>query len=67
MDWIIEDLVELYEEIRQENHGLREDAFFRRVKDRIIFGLINTEKTRNYFWMFHIKVFWICHLCLQYL
>ena len=27
MDWIIEDLVELYEEIRQENHGITRGCF----------------------------------------
>ena len=33
MDWIIEDLVELYEEIRQEKSwDYEEDAFFRRGK-----------------------------------
>ena len=48
--------------------GLREDASFEGVKDRIIFRLINTEKNKELLLdVPHKKVFWICHLCLQYL
>ena len=48
MDWIIEDLVELYEEIRQEKSWDYERMLsFEGVKDRIIFRLINTEKNKE--------------------
>ena len=48
MDWIIEDLVELYEEIRQEKSWDYERMLsFEGVKDRIIFRLINTEKNKD--------------------
>ena len=48
MDWIIEDLVELYEEIRQEKSWDYERMLsFKGVKDRIIFRLINTEKNKD--------------------
>ena len=48
MDWIIEDLVGLYEEIRQEKSWDYERMLsFEGVKDRIIFRLINTEKNKE--------------------
>ena len=48
MDWIIEDLVELYEEIRQEKSWDYERMLsFEGGKDRIIFRLINTEKNKE--------------------
>ena len=48
MDWIIGDLVELYEEIRQEKSwDYKRMLSFEGVKDRIIFRLINTEKNKD--------------------
>ena len=48
MEWIIDDLAELYVEIRQEKSWDYEKMLsFEGVKDRIIFRLINTENNRE--------------------